>query len=168
MLPPRLRALEYQVDETHYTVTKGLVLHPHPARLTTFMGDNQRLPDGNIFLDWGSPSTAAGYSFISMSEVDPAGNILFELSFDQPYVSYRAFLSPWQGTPDTLPTLAFKADTAASPWVIPGTAPPRWPHTRCLAGTIRSSWARSTSKPAPALKPNPTLPTWPRTTATSR
>jgi hypothetical protein len=111
-IPAPSRALEYQVDETHKIVTEVWSYTNTPPIFATFMGDNQRLPDGNIFLDWGAPSTAAGYAFISMTEVDPAGNILFELSFDQPYVSYRAFRSPWQGTPDTLPALAFKADSS--------------------------------------------------------
>ena len=47
-----------------------------------------------------------------MSEVDPAGNLLFQIDFDQPYASYRAFLAPWQGTPITLPALAFKVDSS--------------------------------------------------------
>jgi hypothetical protein len=110
--PAASRALEYQVDAIHKTVTKVWSYSNTPPIFGMFMGDNQRLPDGNIFLDWGAPSTAAGYAYISMTELDPAGNTLFELSFDQPYVSYRAFLSPWQGTPDTLPALAYKVDSS--------------------------------------------------------
>ncbi len=43
--------------------------------------------------------------------MDPKNNPIFELAFDQPYVSYRAYIAPWEGTPDTDPTLAFKADS---------------------------------------------------------
>lgn len=104
-------ALEYRLDETHHTVTQVWSYTHTPPVFTSFMGSNQRLPDGNVFIEWGSPSQATGYAYVSMTEVDPAGNILFELTFDQPYVSYRAFLDPWHGTPDTLPALAFKADS---------------------------------------------------------
>jgi len=102
--------IEYKIDETKKTATEVWNFAHLPSVFGTFMGDTQRLADGNTFLDWGAPSQAAGYSYISMTEVAPDGGILFELSFDQPYVSYRAFRFPWQGFPDTLPTLASKVD----------------------------------------------------------
>ena len=43
-----------------------------------------------------------------MTEVSPDNQTLFELTFDQSYVSYRAFRFPWQGTPSTPPALAYK------------------------------------------------------------
>ncbi len=108
--PAPSSGIEYKVDETNKTATEVWNFAHMPSVFGTFMGDTQRLADGNTFLDWGAPSTAAGYSYISMTEVAPDGGILFELSFDQPYVSYRAFRFPWQGFPDTLPALAFKLD----------------------------------------------------------
>jgi len=45
-----------------------------------------------------------------MTEVSPQGKTLFELSFDKPYVSYRAFRFPWHAAPATKPDLAFKTD----------------------------------------------------------
>ena len=102
--------IEYKVDETNKTATEVWNFAHLPSVFGTFMGDTQRLADGNTFLDWGAPSTATGYSYVSMTEVAPDGGILFELSFDQPYVSYRAFRFPWQGFPDTLPALAYKVD----------------------------------------------------------
>ena len=45
-----------------------------------------------------------------MTEVSPDNQTLFELIFDEPYVSYRAFRFPWQGTPATPPALAYKLD----------------------------------------------------------
>jgi hypothetical protein len=72
------------------------------------MGNTQRLADGNTFLSWGAAFNATGYAFVSITVVTPDGNTLFELSFDQPYVSYRAFIFPWHGYPDTPPDLAYK------------------------------------------------------------
>jgi hypothetical protein len=106
--PAPSRGLEYKIDETNKTVTKVWEYTPTTPTFATFMGDNQRLADGNIFFDWGAPFTDPGYQFITMSEVDPQNQVIFQLAFDIPYVSYRATRTPWQGSPVTLPSLAFK------------------------------------------------------------
>ncbi len=108
--PAPSRALEYQVDEVNRTVTKVWSYTNNPPIFGTYMGNTQRLPDGNTFIGWGAAFTGTGYEYITMSEVNPKGDILFELSFDQPYVSYRAFRFPWLGQPDMKPSLAYKKD----------------------------------------------------------
>jgi hypothetical protein len=102
--------IEYKVDETNKTITEVWDYTHDPPVFATFMGNTQRLSNGNTFLSWGAPFTKDSYKFVSMTEVTPDNDILFELSFDQPYVSYRAFTFPWQGFPDTLPALAYKVD----------------------------------------------------------
>jgi Arylsulfotransferase (ASST) len=100
--------MEYKIDESNKTVTQvWSFTHALPV-FATFMGNTQRLADGNTVLGWGAPSQANGYSFITMTEVSPDNQTLFELTFDQSYVSYRAFRFPWQGTPSTPPALAYK------------------------------------------------------------
>jgi len=103
-------AIEYKIDETNKTATQVWSFAHAPAVFATYMGDAQRLPDGNTFLDWGAPFTGTRYAYDTMTEVAPDGQILFDLSFDSPYVSYRAFRFPWQGFPDTQPALASKVD----------------------------------------------------------
>jgi len=105
------RGVEYRMDEVRKTVTKVWEYQPSTPQpiFGMFMGDVQRLADGNTFLDWGAASNSPGYQFVTMNEVDPNGQPVFQLSFDQPYVSYRAFRSPWQGSPLTLPSLAYRA-----------------------------------------------------------
>ncbi len=103
-------AIEYRLDEKNLTATVVWSWTHNPPVFGTFMGNQERLPDGNIFLSWGAPSPAKGYQYVSMTELDSGGKPVFEMAFDQPYVSYRAFMAPWEGTPDTDPTLAFKAD----------------------------------------------------------
>jgi Arylsulfotransferase (ASST) len=110
--PAASHAIEYQIDEKNKTATQVWEFTHTPPVFATFMGDTQRLSDGNTFLDWGAPSTADGYNWMTMSEVSSDGRNLFDLAFVQPYVSYRAFLFPWQGSPNTLPALAFKADAS--------------------------------------------------------
>ncbi len=110
--PAPSHGIEYKIDEKNKTATQVWEYTRNPPVFATFMGDTQRLPDGNTFLDWGAPSTADGYDYVTMTEVSPDGQTLFELSFDQPYVSYRAFRFPWQGFPDTQPALASKVDAS--------------------------------------------------------
>ena len=107
-VPAPSEGMEYKIDETNKTITQVWGFTHTPPVFATFLGDVQTLADGNMVLGWGAPSQAKGYSFVTMTEVNPDNQTLFELILDQPYVSYRAFRFPWQGTPSTPPTLAYK------------------------------------------------------------
>jgi Arylsulfotransferase (ASST) len=107
-VPAPSEGMEYRIDETNKTITQVWGFTHTPPVFATFLGDVQTLTDGNMVLGWGAPSQAKGYSFVTMTEVNPDNQTLFELVFDEPYVSYRAFRFPWQGTPSTPPTLAYK------------------------------------------------------------
>jgi len=108
--PGASMVLEYKIDEAQKTATQVWSSAHTPPVFSTFMGDAQRFADGNTFVDWGAAFYSPDYSFITATEVGPDGKALFDLAFDRPYVSYRAFRFPWQGFPDTLPALAYKAD----------------------------------------------------------
>jgi len=106
--PAASRGVEYEIDEANRTVKEVWEFSPGSPVFATYMGNAQRLPDGNTLLSWGAPYTKHGYVYASVTEVTPDNRILFDLTFDQPYVSYRAFLLPWTGTPETRPALASK------------------------------------------------------------
>jgi hypothetical protein len=106
--PAPSQSVEYKVDEENKTVTEIWDFTHSPPVFGSYMGNTQRLPDGNTFISWGSPSQASQFAYVSMTEVAPDNQTLFELSLDQPYVSYRAFRFPWKGSPNTLPALAYK------------------------------------------------------------
>lgn len=108
--PAPSAGIEYKVDETEKTATVVWEYEHDPPVFAMFMGNMQRLPDGNNFIGWGAPSTEAGYEYVSMTEATSDGRALFDLSFDQPYVSYRAFVFPWNGSPETEPDLAAVVD----------------------------------------------------------
>ncbi len=110
--PAPSQGIEYKLDEVSKTATVVWSFAHSPQVFGTFMGNTQRLPSGNTFLSWGAPYTQAGYNFFSMTEVTPQNQVIFDFTFDQPYVSYRAFLQPWHGYPDTLPALAAKGDAS--------------------------------------------------------
>jgi hypothetical protein len=109
--PAASRAVEYKLDEVNKTVTLVWQYTNQPPIFATFMGNVQRFANGNSFLDWGAPSVNPGYNWMTMTEISPDNQVIFELAFDQAYVSYRAFRFPWQGLPTTLPALAYKADS---------------------------------------------------------
>ncbi|NOK61444.1 MAG: hypothetical protein GFH27_549311n149 [Chloroflexi bacterium AL-W] len=101
--PEYSRAVEYEIDEENKTVTKVWEYRNTPDIYAVAMGNHQRLPNGNALIGWGSVTTAA-------TEVTPEGIKVFELSFDPPYANYRAFRFPWQGFPNTEPTLMTTTD----------------------------------------------------------
>jgi hypothetical protein len=110
--PAPSRGIEYKVDEANMTATLVWSYTHSPYVFGTYMGDVQRMSNGNNFLGWGAAYDGPGYVFVSMTEVDPNNNVLLEITFDQPYVSYRAIRFPWHGYPDTLPDLAFRNDSS--------------------------------------------------------
>ena len=110
--PAASMGLEYRVDAASGTATRVWQFTHLPPVFATFMGDAQRLATGNTFIGWGAASTDKAFSYVSMTEVAPDGRVLFDLAFDPPFVSYRAFRFPWQGFPDTLPALAARVDAS--------------------------------------------------------
>jgi hypothetical protein len=73
--------------------------YPHPdRRLAGTQGNMQVLPNGNVFIGWGSNPL--------FSEFGKDGDLLFNASFPPEVESYRAFRFPWSGQPDDAPALA--------------------------------------------------------------
>jgi EmrB/QacA subfamily drug resistance transporter len=60
-----------------------------------YMGDTQRLANGNVFVGWGSEPYFAEYS--------RSGRLLFEGELPGPNLTYRATVQPWVGKPLTPP-----------------------------------------------------------------
>ena len=95
--PGYSRAIVLRLDETAMTAT--LVReYPQPQRLlATSQGNMQVLPDGHVFVGWGS--------LPRLSEFDPDGTLLFDAAFSAPQ-SYRDYRYPWVGRPTELPAIA--------------------------------------------------------------
>ncbi len=107
--PAASRAVEYQLDLANKTATMVWGYTHNPPVFTDFMGDVQRLPDGNTLIGWGNAGqTGKSFVFSTITEVTPDNRVVFELTFDEPYVSYRAFRAAWVGLPNTTPALTFK------------------------------------------------------------
>lgn len=81
--PPYSRAVEYEVDEVNKTV-ELVWEYDHNKEIYAFaMGNAQRLPNGNTLIGWGTGSP-------NVTEVDPNGNIVFEMAIEDTSWTYRA------------------------------------------------------------------------------
>jgi hypothetical protein len=92
------RGIVLDLDEEEMSAT--LVRdYPHPAGLRAATQANmQTLPNGNVFIGWGSEPI--------FSEFDFDGELLFDAAFLAGAESYRAFRFPWEGIPEDAPAAA--------------------------------------------------------------
>jgi len=91
------RGIVLELDEEKMTAT--LVReYTHPDRLgAAHEGNVQVLPNGNVFIGWGSEPV--------FSEFSSEGEILFDANFITKQQSYRAFRFPWTGQPQDEPAV---------------------------------------------------------------
>jgi hypothetical protein len=89
------RAIDIGLDEGEMKATL-LREYASPDRiLATSQGNAQVLPDGNVFVGWGSAPF--------VSEFSGDGEMLFDARFPPECESYRAFRFPWSGYPTGAP-----------------------------------------------------------------
>jgi hypothetical protein len=86
--PPFSRAIEYNIDQENKTCTLVWQYRHNPSIFSFAMGYAQRLANGNTVIGWGSSNP-------TVTEVDPAGNIVYELSYPMGVYSYRAYRQTW-------------------------------------------------------------------------
>jgi len=95
---PQSRGIVIELDEDNMTAT--LVReYTHPDELvSTSQGNMQVLPNGNVFVGWGSEPFA--------SEFSHDGKLLFDARIPPDDDSYRAYRFPWKGRPAESPAVA--------------------------------------------------------------
>ncbi|HEX5850224.1 MAG TPA: arylsulfotransferase family protein [Rubrobacter sp.] len=100
--PPKVREQSrgIVVDLDMYTMKATLMReYTHPEKiLSTSQGNLQALPNGNVFVGWGSEPF--------VSEYTGDGTLLLDLEVLGETQSYRAFRLPWAGRPDEPPAVA--------------------------------------------------------------
>jgi len=94
---PASRPLRLALDENAMTAQLVQVYQASQPRLAIALGDVQQLPDGGVFVGWGSAGP--------FSEFTPAGDVRFDASFGDGSVSYRALRFPWVGRPASSPAV---------------------------------------------------------------
>jgi hypothetical protein len=76
--------------------------YTHPDKiLAATQGNVQVLPNGNVFVGWGSEP--------SFSEFSKDGKLIFDASFPSQVESYRVFRFPWKGQPEDRPAVVAEA-----------------------------------------------------------
>ncbi|MBS1493906.1 MAG: aryl-sulfate sulfotransferase [Bacteroidetes bacterium] len=88
---PLSRAVEYKINETTKIAT--LVWQYSQGIFGFAMGYAERLPNGNTIIGWGMGSP-------SVTEVDPNGEKVFEMTLPDGQVSYRALKDSWDPLPN--------------------------------------------------------------------
>jgi hypothetical protein len=92
------RAVVVEVDEDAMSaILVGEFTRPDETLAAT-QGNMQLLPNGNVFVGWGSEPF--------FSEFGPDGKLLFDASFPRAVESYRSFRFPWKGRPQAGPAVA--------------------------------------------------------------
>jgi len=144
------RAVEYELDEANKIITRVWEYRNSPDIYGMFMGNAQRLPNGNTMIGWGGPRSVG-------TEVTPDGQEAIELNFSRTVagLSYRWFRFPWVGRPATTPTLALKGSrlyfswngaTEISAYRVEG-APTQGGVFRTITTELRTGFETSTTLP---------------------
>ncbi|QIN83720.1 ArsR family transcriptional regulator [Rubrobacter tropicus] len=95
------RGMVLELDEE---AMKATLVREYPGggdHIADTQGNMQTLPDGNVFVGWGSEPY--------LSEFDGEGDLIFNARFEPWGESYRAFRLPWSGRPDDAPSVAVEA-----------------------------------------------------------
>jgi len=88
---PFSRAVEYLLDTLTMSATLVWEYRHDPIRFSQWMGNAQRLPNGNTLICW------ADGSLPKITEVRPDGTKAYEVDFVDYAHCYRAFRFPWTG-----------------------------------------------------------------------
>lgn len=87
------RVINVRLDEQAKTATLVHAFKHPRGLLSASQGNVETLPNGNLFVGWGSQRW--------FSEFDPKGNLVFDGRLARGNDNYRAFRYPWVGTPST-------------------------------------------------------------------
>ncbi len=104
---PESRAIDLSIDPTGKSVSLvHALMHPGTPELALSQGSVQLLPDGNSMVDWGQAGV--------VSELNPAGQLTFDMALPSNTSSYRAYRSPWTGTPTGKPVVVARQVSATT------------------------------------------------------
>jgi len=88
------RGVEFKLNTTDMTAEKVWEFRHEPELYTWWMGNAQRLPNGNTFLNF------SGGDLPKAVEVTPAGEVVYEGDFLEYNYCYRAFRFEWESADD--------------------------------------------------------------------
>src|SRR5215211_2228939 len=91
------RAILVELDEQKMSATLVRAYTSPQKLISTSQGNMQLLPEGNVFVGWGSQPFVSEFSY--------DGKLLLNGRFPPDGESYRAFRSPWSGHPSEEPVV---------------------------------------------------------------
>ena len=100
------RAITVRIDEQAKTATLVSAFKHPLGLLSASQGNVETLPNGNLFVGWGSQRW--------FTEFTPDGKVVFDGRIARGNDNYRAFRYPWVGTPATPPKVVAAATAARS------------------------------------------------------
>lgn len=110
--PVYSRAIEYALDESAHVATLVWQHRHSPDVFAGAMGGMRRMADGSSVIGWGG-----NFGIAKVTDVDLDGNVRAELQMPNPWVTYRAFRSPWRTSRFTLePTSIELQTTGQAAW----------------------------------------------------
>jgi hypothetical protein len=107
---PQSRAIELALDPASMTATLVRSYEHQNPLVAGSQGNVQALQNGDWMVGWGQ----AGY----LSEVTPAGQVLFNAHLPPDWESYRTYALPWSGQPAQPPALALAPAPNGSPATV--------------------------------------------------
>ena len=103
---PQSRGIELALDTANMTATLVRSYEHQNPLVAGSQGNVQALSGGDWIVGWGQ----AGY----LSEVNAAGQVLFNAHLPPDWESYRTFAYPWSGQPAEPPALAIAEEPASA------------------------------------------------------
>ena len=88
--PPHSRGVEYEIDDVNMTATRVWEFRETPDMFANFIGNVQRLPNGNTMVGHGGTWPTA-------TEVTPEGKKVWGFTMPEGQNAYRVFRFPWKG-----------------------------------------------------------------------
>lgn len=122
-------AKKLRVNEKRRTVRLVRVYRNPADVISGSQGNTEELPNGNLFVGWGSRN--------SCTEFSAAGRVLLDFAFSAKTVSYRCFKAPWVGEPLTPVAIKSAAGEAGSRAWVSWNGDTRVRTWRILAGSTR-------------------------------
>lgn len=126
--PPVSRAVEYELNLQKGTATLTWEFRDTPPKYAHFMGNAQRLPNGNTLINF-----ALG-EYPKVTEVDRAGQKRFVMNLSPHTDLYRAFRLPWNGRV-TAPYLVIEPQIDGVTLIFNKFGDPEVDHYRIYSGT---------------------------------
>jgi hypothetical protein len=102
---PQSRAIEVMLNKASMTATLVRSYEHQNPLVAGSQGNVQALPNGDWMVGWGQ----ADY----LSEINPAGQALFNAHMPPDWESYRTYVLPWSGQPVEPPAVAYVPSPAA-------------------------------------------------------